>query len=127
MGIGIGAIKFINSLIGGIGGILFLLGTFYFASTGKSSFAIIGLIMMLISEALGIYLTKYESKKEIEMFRLHMFQILGTMYAFPVLLFILNYFSPDRFLIIFSIALTAAALVKTVAVIAKAAYIERNY
>lgn len=97
------------------------------ASTGKSTFAIIGLVLVIISEICGIYLTKYESKKEIEMFKLHMFQILGTLYAFPVLLFILNYLSPDRYLLVFSIALTAAAVLKTVAVIAKAVYIEQNY
>jgi len=121
-----GLTKFMVSIIGGIGSILFLLGIFYLASTGKADFAIIGLVLILITEGFGIYMAKYESTKEIDVFRMNILQMIGTAFAFPVLLFILYLFSPDKFLLIFSIALTAGALIKTIAIIAKAIYIERN-
>ena len=121
-----GLTKFMVSIIGGIGSILFLLGIFYLASTGKADFAIIGLFLILMTEGFGIYMAKYESTKEIDVFRMNILQMIGTAFAFPVLLFILYLFSPDKFLLIFSIALTAGALIKTIAIIAKAIYIERN-
>ncbi len=121
-----GLTKFMVSIIGGIGSILFLLGIFYLASTGKADFAIIGLVLILMTEGFGIYMAKYESTKEIDVFRMNILQMIGTAFAFPVLLFILYLFSPDKFLLIFSIALTAGALIKTIAIIAKAIYIERN-
>ncbi len=127
MGIGIGAVKFVVSLIGGLGSILFFLGAFYLASTGKADFAIMGAILYIIGEASGLYLTKYESKKEIEIFQANILQTLGMTYAFPMLLFILYLFSPDKFLLVFTLALTAGAIIRTVAIIAKAVYIERNY
>jgi hypothetical protein len=121
-----GMTKLAISIIGGVGSILLFLGAFYFASTGKANFAILGVLLYIIGEAGGLYLTKYESQKEIEMFKLNFWQMIGGAYAFPILLLGLYFISGDKFLLIFNLAISAGAIIRTVAILAKAAYIEKN-
>lgn len=125
--INLGLIRLINGIVGGIGSITLFLGVFTLIATGKPGLVLIGVIFTVASEITTIYLTKYEEKKHLEMFQTNFWNSIGTLYAFPLIMLALYLMSSDKFSLVFTIALTAGAVIKTASMLIKMAYIEKNF
>jgi hypothetical protein len=124
MGVSVGIARFAFSIIGGIGSLLFILGFFALLSNGQAALFIPAVALSVAGELGTFYLTKYEDRKQQDMFRLNFWTVLGATYAFPVLLLVFYFLSPDKFVLALTAALSAQALLHTAALLAKLWYLE---
>ena len=121
-----GIAKFAISIIGGIGSILLIIGIFPLFSKGEIGIVATGLVFSIIGEIGNIYMVKFEEKKNIDTFRLNFWSMLGANYAFPVVMLAIYIMSQDKFTLVFAMALSASAIIRTVSMLVKITYIEGN-
>jgi hypothetical protein len=120
----VGLLRFINSVIGAVGSLLLFLGIFELAARGELDWVIWGMALTVLCEATNLYLTRFDSKKQIDSFVASFWTNLGTTYALPVLFFVLYLSAADKFMLVFTLSITAGAVVKTAAMLLKMKYIE---
>lgn len=123
--VSVGLMKFINGLISGLGTILLLFGVFSFTSNGEYFMLVLGIIFIVLSEIINLYLAKYDNEKEIGLFKQNLLNNIGASYALPVLLFGLYLISKDNGTLVFTLILTAMGVIKTLGLLIKGYYIER--
>ncbi|MFA6531165.1 MAG: hypothetical protein WCT31_05515 [Candidatus Micrarchaeia archaeon] len=121
-----GVFGFINGIVGGIGSLLFLIGFFGAAAGDGSTLLAIGVFLYVASEAVTLYLAKYDGVKQREIFVATFWNSLGLNFALPALLFALYFVNQSKFTLLFTIALLAQAVIKTVSMVIRMKYIEES-
>ena len=126
MGVKLGLVNIAISIINTIGTILIFLGVLSLPAP-ETNKLIPGAILLLISEAAGIYLLKYEEKRKLEIIKLDFLKNVGSTFAWPVLLFFLYLLSPMRSTLTIAFILTLVATIKVTSLIIKVYMIDNSY
>ncbi len=126
MNIKLGLSKVFISLVNTIGSILVLLGFFIFLNTDETTLMIIGLILILITEAANINMLKHEERKKLDNLKDEFLKNIGMTFAWPVLLFILYLMSPNKAILSFTFIITITATIKAIALIIKVYMIDKE-
>lgn len=121
----VGLLRFINAIIGSLGGLLLFFGIFTMAANGDYLWVAWGVALIVASEATGLYLARYDSQKQRDSFIASFWGTLGAYYALPVLFFLLYLSGPDKFMLVFTLSITSGAVIKTAAMLARMMFIER--
>jgi hypothetical protein len=125
MNVLVGLLRFVNGIVGSIGSLLLFLGIFSLAAKGDASWVVWGIIFMVLSEAAGLYLTKFEDRKQLDLFQATFYGALGSNFALPALIYGLFLLAPEKFTLVFGMALAAGAVIKAAAMVAKMMIVER--
>ena len=116
---------FIN-LINAAGTILSFLGFLIFSDTKEISLLIIGVFLILISEAAGIYLIKYEERKKLDRIKDDFLKNVGSTFAWPLLLFFAYMLSRNQAVLELTFILTLIATIKVTSLIIKVYVIDKS-
>ncbi|MBS3067308.1 hypothetical protein J4450_01280 [Candidatus Micrarchaeota archaeon] len=126
MTIKLGLMKVFISLINTIGSILVLLGFFIFLNAEETTLLIIGLFLIIITEAASINMLNYEEKRKLENTKDEFLKNIGMIFAWPVLLFILYMMSPNKAVLSFTFIMTITAAIKAISLIIKVYLIDKR-
>src|SRR3989338_5835695 len=91
-------------MLSAIGGILFLIG-FIASSKMNATMVLIGIIMVVASELIMVYLTRFEDKEYLLRMKEGFLRSAGSAMAMPVLLFVFYILTKERTTLVFSFAL----------------------
>ena len=126
MNIKLGIINIFMGLLNAIGYILFFFGFLALVSTGESVIAIIGTVLLLISEAGGIYTLKYEKARKLREMTDDFLKNVGSTFAWPILLFFLYILTQNKSALTFSLILTVITTIRTTSLIIKVYLIDKR-
>ena len=126
MNIKLGLINIFISLLNTVSTILFFIGFLLFADGGNIGFLLVGIFLMLITEAGWIYLLQYEKSTKLLSMKDDFLKNVGSTFAWPVLLFILHLLSQSKSTLVIAFILTVIATIKVTSLIIKVYLIDNN-
>ena len=125
MGIKLGIANMALGLLSALGDILFFLGFLVFAGSKNIVLMLIGLVLVLLTEAAWIYLVKYEDRKKLDTMRTDFMKIVGSNFALPVLLLIFYFLSPAKYTAGILLVLSIIAAIKSISLIIKVYMVDK--
>ncbi|HIH22298.1 TPA: hypothetical protein HA238_01075 [Candidatus Micrarchaeota archaeon] len=120
--VGLGLIKLILGILGGIGSILIFIWLFY---GNETYMLIIGIALVVLAEIGFVYLITKEDEKTIQNFTENAITGIGMAFALPILMVILYIISKDKATLAITLVFSATALIKTFGTLAKLYILKR--
>ncbi|MEK6978710.1 MAG: hypothetical protein AABW86_00675 [Candidatus Micrarchaeota archaeon] len=120
--IGLGLVKLILGILGGIGSILIFIWLFY----GNETYVlVVGIALVVLAEIGYVYTITREDEKTIQNFTENAITGIGMAFALPILLFILYTMSKDKATLAITLVFSATALIKTFGTLIKLYILKR--
>ncbi len=127
MNVRTGIVSIAVSIIQSIGSILFLFGFISVSDSGIEVLLFAGMALLVLGEAAGIYLTKYEEPRKLRQLGDEFLNKVGTLFAWPVVMLAIYMISPSKASALFTFAFTIIAAIRVTSLIIKVYLIDKIY
>ena len=126
MSIKLAIVKFFIGFLSAIGGLIFFIGFFNSLKQLDLFLLAIGIFLISITEAAGIYLIKYETSENLVILKQKIWQEIGMSWAFPLLFFILYFINHENFVLAFALASAVFSFFRSASLIIKVYLADRD-